>query len=130
VHEEKPLDVLREVVTEQFPEYLPAFDQVMHRTWAHMFNMMIMRRPQLDGYAQWLFTVLAQVEARVQDDVPNWTVYEQRVYGFLSELLLDVWLETHNIQYAEVPFVFMEKENWLRKGATFIARKFGFKSLR
>ncbi|WP_278363171.1 DUF4422 domain-containing protein, partial [Leuconostoc lactis] len=92
-HHEAPLDILREVIATKQPDYLAAFDSNMSRTWAHMFNMFIMRRDRFDAYVDWLFDILFAVEARVQADVETWDSYEQRVYGFLSERLLDVWLE-------------------------------------
>lgn len=125
-HHEAPLDVLREVIATKHPDYLAAFDRNMARTWAHMFNMFIMRRDRFDAYVDWLFDILFAVEARIQADVETWDVYEQRVYGFLSERLLDVWLEKNQIHYQEVPVIFMGKQNWLRKGGRFVARKMGF----
>ena len=125
-HHEAPLDILREVIATKQPDYLAAFDRNMSRTWAHMFNMFIMRRDRFDAYVDWLFDILFAVEARVQADVETWDSYEQRVYGFLSERLLDVWLEKNQIQYQEVPVVFMGKQNWLLKGGRFVARKIGF----
>jgi len=110
-HHEAPLDILREVIATKQPDYLAAFDRNMSRTWAHMFNMFIMRRDRFDAYVDWLFDILFAVEARVQADVETWDSYEQRVYGFLSERLLDVWLEKKQIQYQEVPVVFMGKQN-------------------
>nr|MWN21473.1 DUF4422 domain-containing protein [Leuconostoc lactis] len=64
------------------PDYLAAFDRNMSRTWAHMFNMFIMRRDRFDAYVDWLFDILFAVEARVQADVETWDSYEQRVYGY------------------------------------------------
>ena len=94
----------------------------MKRTWAHMFNMFIMKKKPLNEYCTWMYDVLAKVEA--QTDISNYSTYEQRVYGFLSELLLDVWLEVHpEYKIKEVNYVFMEHTNWLKKGGKFIQRK-------
>ena len=68
-HHEAPLDVLREVIATKHPDYLAAFDRNMARTWAHMFNMFIMRRDWFDAYVDWLFDILFAVEARIQADV-------------------------------------------------------------
>ena len=124
-HEHAPFETMEKVIKNDYPEYGAAFDLVMQRTWGHMFNMFIMRRDRFDAYVDWLFDILFAVEARVQVDVETWDSYEQRVYGFLSERLLDVWLEKNQIQYQEVPVVFMGKQNWLLKGGRFVARKIG-----
>ncbi|WP_367342074.1 DUF4422 domain-containing protein [Limosilactobacillus sp.] len=122
-HEHKPFDVLDQVIHQKYALYGDAFDTVMNRTWAHMFNMFIMKRKPLNDYLTWLFAVLKDVEERT--DVSTYSTYEQRVYGFLSELLLDVWLEVHpQYQTKEVNYVFMEHTNWLKKGGKFLERKF------
>jgi hypothetical protein len=46
-------------------EYKAAWDAVTGRTWAHMFNMLIMKKSALDRYCEWLFDVLKYVEERV-----------------------------------------------------------------
>ncbi|MEX0380944.1 DUF4422 domain-containing protein [Leuconostoc sp. MS02] len=125
-HHGLALDVLREVISDKQPTYLAVYDRNMARTWAHMFNMFIMRRAEYDAYIDWLFEILFAVEVKLQDDVEQWNTYEKRVYGFLSERLLDVWLAKNHVSYTEVPVTFMDKQNWLRKGGRFLARKIGF----
>ncbi|MDO4902907.1 MAG: DUF4422 domain-containing protein [Limosilactobacillus sp.] len=121
-HHNEPFDIMREVVKEKYPEYMPSFEKVMKRTWAHMFNMFIMKKQPLDEYCTWMYDILAEVEKRT--DISDYSTYEKRVYGFLSELLLDVWLDK-NPQYAtkEVKYVFMEHTNWIKKGGKFVLRK-------
>ena len=124
-HHGESLDVLRSVIATRQPEYLDSYDRNMAHSWAHMFNMFIMKRNKFDAYMDWLFDILFAVEVQIQDDVVQWDHYEQRVYGFLSERLLDVWLDKNHINYQEVPVVFMERQNWLLKGGRFLARKIG-----
>ncbi|WP_295746266.1 DUF4422 domain-containing protein [uncultured Limosilactobacillus sp.] len=121
-HQHEPFNVMRQVIQEDYPEYADAFETVMKRTWAHMFNMFIMKKQPLDEYLTWMFDVLHKVEGQI--DISSYSAYEQRVYGFLSELLLDVWLIQHP-QYKthDVKYVFMEHTNWLVKGGNFIKRK-------
>ena len=56
-------------------------------------------------------------------DISGYSTNDARVFGFVSERLLDVWLETNHIPYAEMPVVFTEKQNWLKKGSAFLKRK-------
>ena len=122
VHEHEPLEVMKDIIQDDYPEYVPAMEKVLKRTWAHMFNMFVMKRQPLDEYCTWMFEVLAKVEARI--DITNYTPYEKRVYGFLSELMLDTWLETHpEYRVKEVNYVFMEPVNWFVKGGKFLKRK-------
>lgn len=93
----------------------------MNRTWAHMFNMFVMRRDLYDDYMQWMFSILFELEKRV--DITGWDTYESRIYGFVSELLLDVWLEKNQIDYLESNVSFMEEQDWIKKGGAFLKRK-------
>ncbi|MGV0168884.1 DUF4422 domain-containing protein [Furfurilactobacillus sp. WILCCON 0119] len=120
-HHQAPLDETRKIIEEDYPTYLPAFDAVMKRRSAHMFNMFVMKRQQLDEYCTFLFDVLKKLESRV--DVSDYDSYEARIYGFVSELLLDVWLDTVKPTTVEVNYVHMENEHWLKKGTAFLQRK-------
>lgn len=120
-HHPDGLDLAEQIIKEKYPDYLPAFETVMNRTWAHMFNMFVMRRNYYDDYMKWLFDILFEIEKRV--DITDWDPYESRIYGFVSELLLDVWLEKNHVPYHEQNVSFMEKQNWVRKGGAFLKRK-------
>ena len=65
--------------------------------------------------------ILFELEKRL--DISQYSDKDRRVFGFVSERLLDVWLETNRIQYREIPYMFLEKENWIAKGAAFVMRK-------
>ncbi|MCF2557979.1 DUF4422 domain-containing protein, partial [Fournierella massiliensis] len=73
-------------------------------------------------YCGWLFGVLGELEARL--DISGYSINDARVFGFVSERLLDVWVETRGLDYAEMPVVFTEHQNWLKKGGAFLKRKF------
>lgn len=120
-HHGKDLDSVRQILSVQYPEYLESFDLVMGRTKGHRFNMVIMRRDLLDSYCTWLFDLLFQMESRI--DIQSYDSYNQRVYGFLAERLLDVWIEANHVPYTEMPVVFLEKQHWLKKGTAFLRRK-------
>lgn len=121
-HEREPFYIMESIVKKDYPEYSESWDKVMNRTWAHMFNMFIMKKKPLNEYCNWMFDILSKVEE--QTDISSYSTYEKRVYGFLSELLLDIWLD-HNTEYSvkEVKYVFMEHTNWLIKGGKFLKRK-------
>lgn len=121
-HYAKDLDMTEKIIQEKYPQYSEAFTKVMERTWAHMFNMFVMRRDYFDEYNNWLFDVLQKLEKRT--DITDYDAVEARIYGYISELLLDVWLETNQLEYYEQNVVFLEPQNWLKKGGTFLKRKF------
>lgn len=122
-HHAEDLDTTREILAERYPDYIPVYDAVMKRTVGHRFNMFIMKKDLFDAYCQWLFDVLFELENRL--DISGYSDNDARVFGFVSERLLDVWLETNAIPSIDVPYVFMEQQNWLTKGMNFLKRKFG-----
>ena len=121
-HPRESLDLTEQIIKEKCPEYMDAFTLVMNRTWAHMFNMFVMRKDLFDSYCGWLFSILFELEKRL--DISSFDSYNTRVFGFIGERLLDVWLEKNKIPYREQNVSFMEKQNWLKKGGLFLKRKF------
>lgn len=121
-HNATHLDITRQIIAHQCPDYTPTFDKVMKRTWGHMFNMIIMKREVLNAYCTWLFKILFDLEGKV--DTSKMDTFDARLYGRVSELLLDVWLEKNQIKYKEVGGVQIGSTNWSRKIIGFITAKF------
>ena len=97
-------------------------DDVMSKTSGHRFNMFIMKKELFDEFCSWLFSILFELENRL--DITDYSAYDARVFGFVGERLLDVWINTNKVNYKDIPYVFMEKQNWIKKGSAFLKRKF------
>jgi hypothetical protein len=121
-HKEIGLDILKEVLKNNFPLYYNNFIYHMNEKKGHMFNMFIARSRVFDEYSYWLFDVLGEVEKKV--DITKFSKSEKRIYGYLGELLLDVWISTKKLNYYEFPVAFVEGENVLKKGFGVIKRKY------
>lgn len=120
-HNPKDLQITKEILKEFYSDYIPYFEMVMKRTWGHRFNMFIMNSQLFNRYCEWLFDILFKLEKRV--DISLYNSYNVRIFGFISERLLDVWIERNKIKYVESPVVFMEKQNWIFKIWRFVYRK-------
>ena len=120
-HHAEDLDCTRQIIKEKYPKYLKAYDASMKKTTGHRFNMFIMKKDKFDAYCEWLFDILFEVENRL--DISDYNQNDARVFGFVSERLLDVWIDTNKIKYINQPYIFMEKQNWITKGMNFIKRK-------
>lgn len=118
----EPLDIAGEIIAEKYPEYSAEFEKLHTRRSAHMFNMCVMKREILEEYCDWLFDILFELEKRV--DVLQYSDFHKRFYGRVSELLLDVYINTRGLKFAEVPVVDMQKINWFKKGGSFLRAKF------
>jgi len=121
-HDIQHLDKAREIIAQDVPEYLNAFDTVMKRTGAHMFNMMIMKKEYFHLYCSWLFPILFSLEK--QFNIQNMSSFDARLFGRVSELLLDVWIDYNKIAYKEIGYVHIGKIDWPRKIRSFLAAKF------
>lgn len=118
----EPLDETRKIIEEMYPDYLPQFDRIYKKTSAHMFNMFIMKREILDEYCEWLFSILFELEKRIE--VNKYDDFHARFFGRISEILLDIWIEKNNLSYEEVKVIDIEKVNWIKKGSSFLIAKF------
>ena len=101
-HNIKDYDICRDVISEIYPDYLNAFDEVSAQKTLYQYNMLICKKELFDSYCQWLFDILFEVERRV--DISKYDAYNQRIFGFLSERLFNVWLEYKqlNVKKCEV----------------------------
>ena len=120
-HHAQDLEATREIMLEKYPKFIPAYDRVMKKRSGHRFNMFVMKKEFLDEYCAWLFSILFELESRL--DISGYSDNDRRVFGFVGERLLDVWLETNGYPYKNIPYVFLEKQNWWTKGMNFVKRK-------
>lgn len=120
-HSVKDLDQVRQIIASDFPEYTAAFDLQMRSESAHMFNMFIMRNNYFDGYCEWLFAVLFKLQEQIE--YRHRSSQEARVFGYVSELLLDVWINTNAVKYRELPVYYLEGQQVFKKGLMMLQRK-------
>lgn len=116
-------ELVREYLITKYPLYVDAFDCALNSKKSHLLNMMIAPDNIFNKYSDWLFEVLKYVE----DNYPigHLDDYEKRIFGFISELLLDVWITTNNIKYKEMPVVYLEHENYIKRYTHSIKGKLG-----
>lgn len=118
----EPLNETKKIIREKCPEYLEEFEKLHKRTSAHMFNMFIMKKEILNDYCTWLFDILFELEKRIPPE--QYDKFHARYLGRISELLLDVWINTNSLKYEEVQVIDIEKIDWIKKGYSFIKAKF------
>jgi len=106
---QKDLDTTREVIFEKYPEYVKTYDKLMKCNYGYITNMMIAKKELYDAYHAWLFDILFEVEKRT--DISNYTKAEARIYGYISERLLGVWLIQNNIETVEFQSINTEESS-------------------
>ena len=87
---EEELKIVRDIISRKYPEYLPAFDKMKYTNKFCVCNMMICNKSIFDDYCAWLFDILFDLEENI--DISERTPTQQRMYGFLSERLLNVYI--------------------------------------
>lgn len=66
----------------------------------HYFgNLMVTSRELFDEYCRWLFSIFKELEQRI--DVSTYDEYHRRVFGFLSEQMLLVWITARGLKVYE-----------------------------
>lgn len=101
--------IIREYLVLKYPKYVDNLDVVLNSKHSHLLNILIANSDVFDSYSEWLFDVLGEVGSKL--DISNYSPVEKRVFGYLSELLIDVWVKTNHLSYAELPTLFLEHQN-------------------
>lgn len=108
-HFEADMDICREVVGYMYPEYLAAFDLCLNCNLFTLGNMMITRKDIFDKYCEWLFPLLEEVERRT--DISEYDDFQKRLYGYLAERLLRVWILANEYKIREEEVRLVDPEN-------------------
>lgn len=98
-HNIHDLDMTGLVIKEIYPDYYNTFLEVLSDNKCYAGNLIVTSRQYFGEYSKWLFTILFDLETRI--DVDNYDLYHRRVFGFLSEQLLIVWIKKNNLNYYE-----------------------------
>lgn len=103
---EEIFDKLRQIIETKYPDYIETYDRYFNENKASLFNMLFCKREILDAYCEWLFSILFVLEKQV--DLAKLNTYQQRLYGFLSERLLNVWVIKNKLVVKHLPVIHME----------------------
>lgn len=103
---EEIFDKLRQIIETKYPDYIETYDRYFNENKASLFNMLFCKREIFDAYCEWLFSILFVLEKQV--DIAKLNTYQQRLYGFLSERLLNVWVIKNKLVVKHLPVIHME----------------------
>lgn len=98
-HEIKDLIETGKVISEKYPEYYPTFEKIINSNETYFGNIMITSKKLFDQYSSWLFDIFFEVQKRV--DIDSYDEYHRRVFGFISEMLLLVWVTVNKLKVFE-----------------------------
>lgn len=84
------LDKLRLIIKDIAEDYLDAYDKILSLNHASYCNMMISSSVTMKKYCEWLFPILFSLQGKI--DLSNYDEQEKRIFGYLSEILINVWV--------------------------------------
>lgn len=98
--------ILYGVIKKLYPEYIPTVMEYMLGNRRTGYNMFVMSRSQFESYAQWLFSILGECERLVR--MPAYSL-NQRIYGYMGEVLLPIFCKHNNYKIKRVCFAFISE---------------------
>ena len=98
-HNVENLDLAGAAIQELYPRDYAAFLQVMQEDKCCYGNLMVAKKELFDDYCQWLFPIFIWMADKI--DVSSYDMYHKRLFGFLSEVLLYVWVKARNLNAYE-----------------------------
>lgn len=98
-HNVADMQAVGEAVKKLFPEDYKAFCDVLGDSRCCYGNLMVTTLEKYREYCEWLFILLEEAGKNI--DVSGYDSYHKRVYGFLSEVLLYVWITARGYRIQE-----------------------------
>lgn len=95
--------ITKDIILELYPDYATSLDAFCNSSKMSFANMMIANRAVWDGYLSWLFSILFEVKKRIA--IPE-DAYQARVFGFISERILSLYLSHNKLRVAYMPIAF------------------------
>ena len=93
-HYESDLIKVRKIIARLYPDFVADFDYLKKTNKVYLCNMVITRKEIYDNYCKWLFDILFTLEKEV--DLSDRDPYQQRMYGFMSERLFNIYLHHYS----------------------------------
>lgn len=102
---------VRDVISELYSDYLDDYDRFINQNYSFLFNMLVARKEVFDRYCDWLFNILFEVEKRIPSFTYKNDKYRIRLFGFISERLLNVWVNKNSLKIKQCYVVNTQKNN-------------------
>lgn len=102
------------IIEQLYPEYLEDYVWFGEQRMGYAYNMFITTRSLLNEYFIWLFNILSVLEEKI--DLSRYDKYNRRMYGFISERLMNVWLHHNKLDIIEFPVHFDTELSLMKRG--------------
>ena len=99
-HNGHALIVTGEVIKELYPDDYEVFMRLVNENRTYFGNMLVTSKELFDAYVSWLFSIFFEVQKRIDLETGG-DDYHKRVFGFISEFLLLVWVTARKLCVCE-----------------------------
>lgn len=100
-HRKEDWDLTKKIIAEKHSEYKESIVKYLDNgKLFHNGNMMICSKEKFDAYHAWLFSILFELETKIE--IPK-EQYQARLFGFISERLLNLYVYHNNFKIKSVP---------------------------
>lgn len=108
-HYSEDYRILRNSIKELYPDYYDSFIHVFEKNYILLpYNMFIMSFDIFEDYCEWLFNILKDVESK--SIYKSYNQYQQRIFGYMSERLFNVYIHQKKIKIKQYPIAFINPE--------------------
>lgn len=103
-HYVEDMYIVRNIIEKIYPEYISAYDFLIKNCdYISRGNMFVAKKHIADQYSKWLFDILFEMSD--MKFYKNYNDYQKRIFGFISERIMGVWLLKNR------PNLYMERRN-------------------
>lgn len=119
-HPKKDLEVLKQIIRKDYPEYVPAMNKVLNGNSAYFCLLFTMKSKLLNEFFTWSFDILFKLEKAT-----DWSEYKDydniRTPAYLIERFFNVWLEYNrkakNLKILERHAYILDFEHYISQNA-------------
>lgn len=106
-HNISDLKALEDVIRKQTPDYIDTFEHCIQLRYTYPYNMFVAPSALFDEYCAWLFALLFELKTHIDEEERD--SYQNRVYGFLAERMMNVYITQHSLASVELPVILTER---------------------
>lgn len=115
---ERDLEILVSVISKLYPDYTETVHKYLKENNKFpAYNMFIMKFSEFDRYCSWLFPILFECEKRI--DISNYSVSQRRVFGYLGELIMGMYVIHNKLKVKELPIYWLNNNQYGKSSLNF-----------
>lgn len=109
-HYSEDIKIVGDIIRDTLPrKYFKAFIDILIRSNRFSpYNMFVMNWRTFDNYCTWLFNLLEKAEEQI--DITHYSTYQKRVFGYLAERLLNLYVHAEKLRVMQIPVLKISDE--------------------